>query len=438
MFHFREECPIKDGRQLAFEVLVKMLRDGSYSNLALNAALRKNQMNPADRALCTELVYGTTERRLTLDDQLSRCLRQPLRKLKPNVHAALLLGSYQILFLDRIPDHAAVNESVRLVRKNGAAYAAGLVNAVLRKIAAEGLVLPDSSHPLHRLSVQYSCPEELVQLFVRTYGEEAAVGILEHGLGAESLTIRVNTCRTDSASLRRILAEEGVASEPHPLVEDALVLKKAGSVERLQSFQDGLFHVQDASSQLCCARMDPQPGETVFDVCAAPGGKSFTLAERMQDRGTVCAFDLYEQRTGLIRDGAARLGLQSISARCADAEVFDADRGLADRVLCDVPCSGLGILGRKPEIRYKALREIDNLPSLQYHILCISSQYCRVGGRLVYSTCSLHPAENGGVVEHFLQEHSDYSLVSQETLLPGSHHCDGFFIAVLERLGESA
>ena len=424
---------MKSGRQLAFEALLKILKDSSYSNLTVAAGLRSGELSGPERSLFTALVYGTVERKITLDYQLSRYLKQPIRKLNRRTYAALLLGAFQILFMDRVPSHAAINESVSLVKKNGAAYSSGLVNAVLHNVDRNGLQLPDESDSLPYLSVKYSCPEPLIQLWQKSYGEEATLGILEHALGAEPITIRVNTLKTDTDTLINAFAEEGVQAEPHPLVEDALVLNNLGSVEQDPLFLQGLYHVQDASSQLCCSRLDPQPGDRVYDVCAAPGGKSFTLAERMGDKGSVLSFDLYPKRVGLIQNGAERLGIQCIHADSGNAEEYDPERGLADRILCDVPCSGLGIIGRKPEIRYRSLTDIDNLPPVQYHILCVSAQYCRPGGRLVYSTCSLNPAENQDVVARFLDSHPEFALLSEETLLPGTSHCDGFFIAVLER-----
>ncbi|MBQ9066065.1 MAG: 16S rRNA (cytosine(967)-C(5))-methyltransferase RsmB, partial [Clostridia bacterium] len=336
---------ISPARMLAFQQLKKILQDGSYSNLTVAESLRGRSVTEADRALSTTLVYGVIERKITLDYQLTRYLKQPLRKLKPAVYLSLLLGSYQILFLSKIPDHAAVNESVELVKKNGAAYAGGLVNAVLHKLIQNGLVLPEEGNDVFRTSIEYSCPEYLIELWQNAYGEEATLGILKASLGAKPVTVRVNTTKTTTDNLIRTLQEEGVRAERNELVEDALDLSHVGSVEQLPSFQNGLFHVQDASSQLCCKQLDVQPGDVVYDMCAAPGGKTFTLAERMGDNGFIQAFDLHEHRVRLIQDGAERLGLRSVTAAVGNAEEFEEGRPLADRILCDVPCAGLGIIG---------------------------------------------------------------------------------------------
>lgn len=422
---------------------MKIERDKSYSNIAVAGALKNIDLQNADKALFTAIVYGTIERMITIDYNLEQYLKQPLRKLKPQVLCILRMGAYQILFMDKIPDRAAINESVNLTKTNGAGFASGLCNAVLRKISANGLKLPKAGNnpnepseedKLFFYSVKYSCPKELVKLFVDSYGEENAVGIMEHSLGAQPVTVRVNTTRCTAAALAERLSLEGVTAKPHKSVANALCLENIGSIEALDSYKEGLFHVQDASSQMCCEALGVKPGDTVFDVCAAPGGKSFTLAELMEDDGILRAFDLHEHRVKLISSGAKRLGLRIVDAQVGNAEVYNANLGLADRVLCDVPCAGLGIIGRKPEIRYKALENIDNLPLMQYNILTTASRYLKVNGTLVYSTCSLNPAENDEVVLKFTDENTDFKLVSMKTVMPHLNDSDGFFFAVLTRI----
>ncbi len=418
---------------------MKIEKDKSYSNIAIAGALKDAGLQNADKALFTAIVYGTIERMITLDYNLALYLKQPLKKLKPQVLSILRMGAYQVLFMDKIPDRAAINESVNLTKSNGAGFASGLVNAVLRKVSANGLKLPEiGENPTEDernafYSVKYSCPRELVKLFWDSYGEENAVGIMEHSLGAQPVTVRVNTTRCTVEKLVERFALEGVTAKPHKSVSNALCLENVGSIEGLDTYKEGLFHVQDASSQMCCAALGVKPGDTVFDVCAAPGGKSFTLAELMENEGVLRAFDLYEHRVKLISSGAKRLGLDIVDAQVGNAEEYNGDLGLADRVLCDVPCAGLGIIGRKPEIRYKSLENIDNLPCLQYNILTTASRYLRVNGTLVYSTCSLNPAENDEVVSKFVNEHPEFELISTETVMPHLNDSDGFFIAVLTR-----
>ena len=439
---------MKDPRQLAFETLLKLQKHQSYSNLSIAGVLGSSDLSGADKSFFTTLVYGVLERKLTLDYNLSLYLKQPLKKLNPNAYAALLLGAYQVLFLEKVPDHAAINESVKLTRKNGASFASGLCNAVLRKVASNGLCLPEApaaapedGRPLTDkeyayYSVLYSVPVPLIRLWVEAYGFEKTEGILKDALGPRPLTVRVNTTRTTAEELIARLETEGVTAVPHEAVGDALILESAGDLAALPSFRDGLFHVQDAASQLCCANVAAEPGMTVYDLCAAPGGKSCTLAEYMENKGVVRAVDLYEKRVGLIAENAERLGLSIVEPAVGDATEYDPERPPADRVLCDVPCAGYGDIGRKPEIRFKDPGSVDIFPALQYDILDKAEQYVVDGGRLVYSTCSLNPAENEAVAERFLEEHDGWKLVLMKTYFPQDYHCDGFFNAVFEKARE--
>ncbi len=256
-------------------------------------------------------------------------------------------------------------------------------------------------------------------MWISSYGIENAKGIMEHSLGRQKIytrinTLKINTLKKDTDTACGVFDEEG-------------------AVEESEAYKNGEFHVQDKSSQMCCKALDPQSGEVVFDLCAAPGGKSFTIAEMMKNKGTVYAFDLYEHRVKLIEDGAKRLGIDIIRAQVGDASVFNENLPQADRVLCDVPCSGLGIIGKKPEIRYKMATNIDYLPSLQYNILVNAARYLKENGTLVYSTCSLNPNENERVVERFLFEHEEFTKTDMMTVMPHLYDCDGFFFAVLKK-----
>ncbi len=436
---------MKTARQIAFEALNKIERDNSYSNLTLDSFLYSAQLSRADSGFVSVLVYGVLERTITLDYCLSRHLKQPLKKLKPQVLTALRLGTYQLLFMDKIPQSAAVNESVTLVKKNGCAFASGLTNAVLRAVAKEGLVLPEESNRIYYYSVKYSFPGWLIRLWVDSYGEENALGIMSSCDGRPPLTVRTNTLKTTTEELIAALEKEGVSAADAAAL-DSLNLEKCGSVERLSAFEKGLFHVQDAASQLCVAALDPQPGDTVLDLCSAPGGKAFTCAQRMKNKGKIIACDIHSHRLALIKEGANRLGIDIIDVKRSDASVYSKDMPLADRVLCDVPCSGLGIIRRKPEIRCKNSSEIDNLPLLQYNILINAASYVKKSGRLVYSTCALNPAENEEVCKRFLAENKEFVPVDVSdiapsayregnmlTLMPHINSTDGFFIAAFER-----
>lgn len=428
---------MENPRQLALETLLKLLKNQSYSNLSVAGALSSHELSGADKSFFTTLVYGVLERKVTLDYELSLYLKQPLKKLNPKVYTLLLLGAYQILFLEKVPDHAAINETVKLTRKNGVGFASGLCNAVLRNVAREGLRLPKGDGSLSYYSVKYSVPEALVDLWVSSYGLEKAEGILQDALGPRPLTVRVNTTKTTLEALQTRLKGEGVAAVPHEFAKDALILEGVGDLSLLSSFREGLFHVQDAASQLCCENLNVEPGMRVYDLCAAPGGKSCTLAELMENQGEVRAFDLYEARVGLIQENASRLGLSIVNSQVGDATAFQPELPPADRVLCDVPCAGFGDIGRKPEIRFRDPGLVDNLPALQYDILNNAEHYLAPGGRLVYSTCSLNPAENEEVVSRFLKSHEHFTLLFEKTYFPQDYHCDGFYNAVLEKAGHS-
>ena len=428
-------------------MLSEIMEEGSYCHLVIRSVLQKyNYRDSRDKAFLKRLVEGTVERCIQIDYVLDQFSKVPAVKMKPFIRNLLRSSVYQLLFMDRIPESAAVNESVKLAKNNRAQFAAGLVNAVLRKVAQNGLRLPDESDRLKFMSVKYSVPEPTVKLFADAYSDKTACEIFEAMSERAKIFVRVNTQKCTTDELAEALARQGIESKRVSLVPDALELLNGGAVEHLDAYKKGLFHVQDLSSQLCCMALDPQSGDTVYDMCAAPGGKSFTLSELTECKGKILAMDVYPSRLALIEDGAERLGLQNISVIPNDASKVNPALKKADRVLCDAPCSGLGILRRKPEIRYKTLEDIDKLPILQYDILCSSAEYVSVGGRLVYSTCSLNPAENAAVCDKFLSEHKDFEAIrifpdikradgneNYLTLMPQIHGTDGFFIAAFTR-----
>ena len=434
---------MKDARQTAYEILLKVNTNTAYSNLTLDAALEVSSLDGRDVALVSALVYGTLERLLTIDYNLSLYLKNPVKKLEPEILTVLRLGTCQILFMNKIPESAAVNESVNLIKNMRYSYASSLVNAVLHKIVSNGLKLPDPVNDYNNyLSIKYSCPKWLVSLWQESYGKENAVGIMEASLIKPKTLIRVNTTKTSAAGLKTRLEKEGISAKHCDNMENALELDKPGSIEKLNAFKDGLFHVQDLASQICCESMHAKSNDIVFDLCSAPGGKAFTLGEIMKGEGRVMAFDIYKSRLELIQNSAQRLGLSNIYIAESDAGVYNEELGLADKVLCDVPCSGLGIIRRKPEIRYKSREDIDKLPHLQYFILCNASKYVKVGGLLFYSTCTLNPSENENVCDLFLESHTDFKArpvlpemknrstnTDYLTLMPHINNSDGFFIA---------
>ena len=418
-----------------------MDKDGSYSNLLLDEALGRSQLSAQDTRFVSTLFYGTLERRYTLDRILDQRLKSGRSKLTADTVNILRSGLYQIMYMDSVPDNAAVNESVKLAKRDKNPSISGLVNAVLRGFIRDGKPLPETSGHSDGLAVKYSCPVWLVEKWISEYGDAAAETMLASSLGQAPVTVRANTLRQPLESIIRLLREDGFTAEISPVVPDCLMIGGAG-IESSRAYSQGLVHVQDISCQLCCAALGALPGETVLDICSAPGGKTFTVAEMMNNEGEVLAFDLHGNRARLIERGAQRLGLSIVKASANDGRKYSETMPLADRVLCDVPCSGLGVIRRKPEIKYKSPEEFERLPEIQYSILDTSSRYVKSGGTLVYSTCTLSRAENDGVSQRFLSEHPEFAkgkLPGQfgdgfdVTITPDRFGSDGFYIAVFRR-----
>lgn len=425
-----------DARQTAFKALSVMERDNAYSNLLLPDIAAAEELSRRDMLLAYRIVKTVLERKITIDYNLSRYLTQPLKKLKPQVLTILRMGACQLLFMDKIPASAAINESVKLSKKNGSAFASGLINAVLRKVSQNGLKLPEDDGSIRNLSIKYSFSEYICESLVAYFGREAAERIMECSLGDGNIYIRKNSLKEEDISIE---------TEKCGFPENCFILKNVGDMTKHEDFINGLFHVQDLSSQLCCSILAPEKGETVIDVCSAPGGKSMTMAQMMKNEGRIISCDIHEHKLGLINDTAKRLGIDIIETHLRDGADENAVLPVADKILCDVPCSGFGVTGKKPEIRYKNREHVDSLPELQLKILLNSARYLKKGGRLVYSTCTLIPDENVRVVNKFLEKRKDFAPVHIDekikgmrdgaalTVLPYDYDCDGFFIAAFER-----
>ena len=433
-------------REAAFKALKRVMLDGAYSNLILDRILSGSDLSARDKAFTSIIFYGVMEKQLLLDYNIQRLSDRPLGSIEKPVLVILRMGMYQLFFMESVPQSAAVNESVNLCKVNKLDNAKAFVNAVLRSaVKFKTLYLPDKRKGKNKnLSIKYSCPEALVRLWRNAYGDEITAQILESLEGRPPVTARVNTLRTDTDSLIRMLEEEGIKAVKTD-IPDCIMLD-GGSPSELASFGKGLFHIQDMACQICCGILGARSGETVTDACSAPGGKAFTLSEMMENKGRLISCDLYENRLKLVRDGAKRLGISIIETTAGSSSDRD-DIPMSDRILCDVPCSGLGIIRRKPELRYKEDTGAESLPQIQYDILCNCSRFLRPGGRMVYSTCTLDPDENGKVVRRFLSEHKDFSPAAIElpygirrridepenelTLFPEKNGTDGFFISLI-------
>ena len=415
-----------DAREVSLLALNDCQRQGGWSDAILKKRLAAAGLDSRDGALATQLCFGVVE--------------------------ALRLGAYQMLFLEKIPHSAAVNTSVELTRKHCKnPRAAGMVNGILRSLerSLERLPAIPQTDPVSDLSTRYSHPEWLVRELLATLGGGETAKLLAANNSQPPITAQGNTTKTTLEQLAQMLEEEGIQTQPHPWLADCLILSKPGNLERLAAFQQGLFYVQDPASKLAALALDPRPGMRVLDCCAAPGGKSFAAAICMEGRGEVVSCDLHPHKKKLIQAGADRLGLSNITPMTADGKVFRPEwENAFDRVLVDAPCSGLGVIRKKPDIRYKDRLPLLDLPKVQREILATAARYVKPNGLLVYSTCTLLRRENEGVAEDFLRCHPGYKAEAftlpepvgfvgdgRVTLWPHRQGTDGFFISRFRREG---
>ena len=428
-------------RKLAVKLLTRLDTDSAYSNLLLDEALERSQLDEQDKRFASALFYGTLERRYTLDEIIRSRLTNPDNKLSAEVRNILRTGLFQLLYMDSVPDNAAVDESVKLAKKNRNPAVSGFVNGLLRGFIRDGKILPEAADKTYCLALEYSCPPWLVDKWLNEYGEDTALRMLETSLGQAPVTVRANTLKAPLDTIIDMLHADGFGASAVPDIPDCIRITGSG-IEKSSAYREGLIHVQDISCQLCCLALGASEGETVLDICSAPGGKAFTAAEMMKNKGSLLAFDLHPSRVKLINSGAERLGLTIIKGEVNNGKVFNDKLPAADRVLCDVPCSGLGVIRRKPEIKYKSPAEFERLPEIQYDILDTSSRYVKEGGTLVYSTCTLSRAENDEVTGRFLSEHPEFEKGSLPAILgegfdititPERFSSDGFYIAVFIR-----
>ena len=434
-------------RKTALDALIACRKDGAWSNGVLKEYIARDRLDRRDAALATRLCYGVLQNRGMLDFYLQQLLTGKIKDLHPMVRDILHMGLYQLYKMDKIPESAAVNESVDLAKKycRKQRFAPGLVNGVLRNAVRnkEKLQQPVT------LEDRYSHPGKLVTLLGDYVGQEKLESMLEANNGIPQTVVQVNTLRIPTADLMKRLEQEDVTAKLHPWMPDCLVLGNTGNLEKLQSFKDGLFYVQDAAGKLSvlCAGIPANENIRVLDCCAAPGGKSFAASIAMEGKGKITSCDVHAHKVELIRNGAERLGFTCVTAQQQDATQNHAGwQEWMDVVLADVPCSGYGIIRKKPDIRYKDPATMADLPALQLQILEKQAEYVKKGGVLLYSTCTLVKAENEGVVESFLARHADFAAeplplpdvfpkntTGMLALIPGQYDTDGFFIAKLRR-----
>lgn len=440
-------------RETALKILYDINENGAYTNIALNKYLEETNLKGVDRSFITDMVYGTIKWRLSIDYIIEIFSSVKLKKISPWILNVLRLGVYQLLYTDKIPESAAVNESVNLSKRYGHAAASRYVNGVLRSVSRnrQSIEYPDKAKNLVQyLSVKYSHPDWLVKDWVKRFGKEFTEDLLQSNNQVPEVTVRTNTLKISKDELAGSLKEQGIEAEQAKYVEEALIVRNPSSIARLEAFKKGYFQVQDESSMLVAKVMAPERGDTVIDVCSAPGGKTTHIAQLMKDEGTVIARDVHEHKIRLVAEACERLGIKSVKPQLYDAmELDESFVGKADKVLVDAPCTGFGIIRRKPDIKWtRTISDINEINALQAKILDVSSRYVKPGGVLVYSTCTILDEENQGIIKKFLKEHDEFELTDitgylperlRKTsaaegyiqLFPNVDNIDGFFIARL-------
>mgnify|MGYP003893504703 CR=1 FL=1 len=444
-------------RETALKILYDVSENSAYSNIAVNKHLESRELREIDRAFATELAYGTVKWLIEIDYIIDKFSSVKTKKLSPWIKNILRLGIYQLLHTDKIPVSAACNTSVELAKRYGHQASSKFVNAVLRNISrsSKNIPYPDKSDIVHYLSIVYSHPKELVDCWLKLFGAEFTESLLESNNQVPDFSVRVNTLKTNRKALIEALEQEGYKAAEGRYLEEAVILDNPSSITKLDAFQRGEFTVQDESSMLSSVVLEPAEGQLAIDVCSAPGGKATHIAQLMKNKGTVLARDIHPHKLKLIESNAARLGIDIIKTELMDAVKLDENLvGKADRVLVDAPCTGLGIIRKKPDIKYsRNLAEQKAIVELQRKILANAAKYVKPGGYLVYSTCTIMPEENLENLKAFLEENRDYRLVSfkeqlpenlkAETaqegyiqLYPNINKTDGFFISKLVRLSD--
>ena len=437
-------------RQAAFKALSAHSKTGVWTDTVLNSVLSREDLSERDAALASRLFYGVVQNMTLCDWYIAAFSSVKLFKMQPQVLGILRLSVYQLVFLSKIPVNAAVNEGVELAKQYANPRATSFVNAVLRKLSANLEHLPPvvADTEATRLSILYSHPEWLVRAFIARLGGDGAEALLKINNEPADMTAAVNTLKTDAQSLIESLNAENDDAQKHPWLENCLILKNTHRLDRLMAFRDGLFYIQDPAAMLAVKASAPKPGMFVIDGCAAPGGKSFAAGILMEDDGRILSCDIRDKKLGRIQDSADRLGIKCIETSRVDARQPDETLfGKADIVIADVPCSGLGIIRKKPEIRYKNPEELKAMPKLQLMFLQNLSKYVRPGGVLLYATCTVLQCENEDVAKEFLKANADFQPepfclpepigevgTGMMTLWPHLHATDGFFICKLRRV----
>ncbi|MBE6886935.1 MAG: 16S rRNA (cytosine(967)-C(5))-methyltransferase RsmB [Ruminococcaceae bacterium] len=431
-------------RKLVVDCLLKVESSG-FSNLVLASEIDSHNLTNQDKAFATKLFYGTVERKLTLNYILQKQLSKPIAKMDKEVVAILQSGLYQLLYMQSVPDYAAINQAVGLCPVFKKTSAKGLVNAVLRKCQKFDIEKEVFKDRLTELSVKYSVNTDIVKIILRDY-PEIAEDILRGMFITPKFTVKINTTKISADNFRKLLIERGLSYNDMPFCDGVEIIHR-GSVTDIPGFAEGYFYVQGITSQYAVKAADIHKNDDILDLCAAPGGKSFAAAVELGGSGSVTSCDPNPSRLKLIQDGAKRLGFENITTVQNSGEVYNDSLKQYNVIICDVPCSGIGIIPKKPDLRYKSMGDVENLAQLQYEILSTASRYLKENGTIVYSTCTINKQENEQVVDRFLKENTNYKLEKQHcpvenvinsdekvTFLSHLTGFDGFFVAVLRKM----
>ncbi|WP_099188042.1 16S rRNA (cytosine(967)-C(5))-methyltransferase RsmB [Tepidibacter mesophilus] len=442
---------MKSSREVALNAIYDIENNGLYSNLGVNKHLRDSNLKDIDRGFCTELIYGVTENKYFLNYVIDKFSKIKAKKLSPHVRNILQMGIYQILFLDSTKDFAAVNESVNLSKKY-CKKASGFVNGVLRNVVRNqtDIKYPDKDKDIVKyLSIKYSYEEWIIKNWIDKFGQDFTEKLVEENNERPELYLRTNELKISRENLIKKFQEQGVECESVKLVKEAIKVKSLKNIENNELFKRGYFQIQDISSMMIGHVINPSENDNILDVCSAPGGKTTHLATLMKNNGKVVARDIFDHKLKLIKENTKRLGLNNVEIQKNDATKLDEDSiEKFDTVLVDAPCSGFGIIRRKPEIKYKKKKDLENIPQIQKKIIQNSSEYVKKGGLLIYSTCTIEDRENIDIVNEFLELNNNFKLEPIENinvdlenqedgyikLYPNIHSMDGFFIAKLRRI----
>ncbi|MCQ2507783.1 MAG: 16S rRNA (cytosine(967)-C(5))-methyltransferase RsmB [Dorea sp.] len=428
---------VMNERELVLETLLMITRDGEYSHIALKKVLDQYQyIDKKKRSFITRVVNGTLEHMIEIDYIINLYSKVKVNKMKPVIRTLMRSGVYQLKYMDSVPDSAVCNETVKIAEKRGFRNLKGFVNGVLRNISRnlESVELP--ADPLQAMSVKYSMPEWILKQWRKVYDEATVVGILEDFLKEKPVCVRADYDKISKEDLLNVLAAEGVMVTEEPELAEALYLSDYDFLAGLPSFQSGFYQVQDVSSMHVARWAAPEKDQYVIDVCAAPGGKAIHMAELLGGTGHVEARDLTDYKVGLIWENIFRSGLTNIEGKVQDATIYDPDsKEIADVVIADLPCSGLGVIGKKPDLKYRMTEEDEkSLAKLQREILDVTADYVKKGGRLLYSTCTIDRMENEDNSRWFLENHPEFELIKEKQRIPGIDAGDGFYLALFKKM----